>query len=231
MNNWGAIAAAAFALTAATSPGAVAATLYDSAAQQYVVHIVVSGPANPSHALSPDDEHDKATKDAVKGYIMFGVLGAGDAMMSDDESYEEQRNLDRVLEPQSVQLGDEMRSAVAALLEKSGYDVQEEPRYNTDAVLNLEFGKVSFSGSGGPGIAPIVVLHARCISMNSHEVLFDRLLTFARQSPSADHAAADPQYVFANFGETEMNTEKAAAGLQSSIPALAALLVQDMHSP
>jgi hypothetical protein len=225
------MAAGALALVAVASQGAAAATLYDSAAQQYVVHIVVSGPPDPGHALSPDDEHDEVTKDAVKGYLMLGVLGVGEAIVSDDDSYEEQQNLDKVLEPQGVHLGGEMLSSIVTALKTVGYDVQDEPGYNTDAVLNLNFGKVSFSGSGGPGIAPIVILHARCVSMNSHEVLFDRTLIFARQTPSADHAAAEPQYVFANFGDTQEHSDKAAAALRSSIPALSGLLAQDMRSP
>jgi hypothetical protein len=201
---------------------------FDRAAAAHMAHIVVSGPENPDHVAINDPDYNHSFLSDLAD-----ALADPWNRYNNDKPYVTMRRkeFDHVLEERHVEFGAELKAAIIAAMKADGYTIQGEPSYDTDGSLNVDIEQLWYTRHPlSPVITPEVIVHARFVDMNSHDVLFDKRYFYSASNKLGfvTPLLPDAKYAFADYDSVLADPDDAVAGLRAAIPLIAGAIAHDL---
>jgi hypothetical protein len=201
---------------------------FDAKAAAGIVRIVVSGPENPDHVAI----HDPDESNSFFSGLADALADPWNRYNSDKQNTTMvRRDFDRVLEMRHVEFGAELKAAIVAAMKADGYAIQDEPSYNTDGSLNVDIEQLWYTGNKlTPVLTPEVIVHARFVDMNSHDVLFDKryYYTVSTKLGTVAPFTPDTKYAFRDYDSVLADPDTAIAGLRMAIAPIASAISADL---
>jgi len=137
---------------------------------------------------------------------------------------------------QHLNLGSESKAAVAAALERLGYDVDVSDTANADAVLNVTFVTAMYFSDppiAGGHCKPSILIKSKLTETKSGATLYQREYFYSTETGSTGMSGwaripADPKYEFADCDSFFAHPAMAAQGLREAAPALAEAIGREL---